>query len=157
MFRFLINFIFLIHIQVSATSDVFTVRLSSDASGVGLDTPSDAIVTVLPRAVGMFRIAQSNLTSVATSVGEISLIVERTAGLESTSTLRYTTSSPREAVTIGRLTFQPATPQLHFPVINVDTPSFNPGQTSVRIDVGVLSVGSSPVVFMIEIQATNSE
>lgn len=110
-------------------------------------------MTVQPRIVGTFHLAFDNLTVVASTPQQVSILIQRTDGLQTTAVVSYYTSQPTQPVAIGSLTFQPAQSQVHFPEIRT-TVTFNPGDASHQIDIPILSVPDTPVVFMVEVSST---
>ena len=147
---FLCTCVFVEFQVIPLTGEQFTVRLNSDTEGVGLGVPIESRITVQPRIIGMFHIIQTNLTSIVTSPQEVSIRIERSVGLQIPVQVNYNTSQPRQPVTIGMFTFQPALPLVHFSQIDTSV-TFNPGDSSKIINVPVISVGSTPVAFFIQI------
>ena len=129
------------------------MRLSSVTPGVGFGTPAEALVTVQPRVVGTFHFPRDNLTVVAsTSQQQVSLLIERSEGLQTTAVITYNTTQPRQPVVVGSRTFQPAQP-VHFTQIQT-TVTFNPGEVSHLIDIPIISAPDTPVAFFVHISST---
>lgn len=134
--------------QVPEGGEEFSVRLSSTTAGVGFSAPTQAVIFVRPRTQTIYQFARSNLTSVVTSPRLLPFLIERSVGLQIRDVVYCNTSQPGQAVTVGRLTFQPALLLIHFTPINVPL-VFNSGETSKTNDISVLSVGSDPVAFFV--------
>lgn len=132
------------------TSEQFSVRLNSATVGAGFGSPVEAVVTVLPQVISAFNIAKDNLTIVTTSPQEVSILIQRTLGLQTAATVTYNTTQASQPVNIGSLMFQPAQQQTHFSQINTML-SFSRGQASSSISIPVLSVGTAPVAFLVQI------
>lgn len=126
------------------------MRLSSVTVGVGFGAPMEAVVTVL---VSTFLVASNNLTVVASTPQQVSILIERTDGLQITAVVNYNTTQPRQPVAIGSLTFPPAQPQVHFTQIQT-TVTFYPGDVSHLINIPILSVPDAPVAFVVQIAST---
>lgn len=120
--------------------------------GVGFGVPVQAVVTVQPRIVSTFNLAFDNLTIVASTAQQVSLLIQRTDGLQTTAVVIYNTTQPRQPVAIGSLTFEPAQPQIHFTQIQT-TVTFNPGDVSHLIEIPIISVPDSPAAFFVQISA----
>ena len=129
--------------------------LSSLTPGVGFGSPVQAVVTVLPRVIATFRIAPNNLVNIVTRPESLPIVIERTEGLQITAQVSYMTLQATEPIVIGQLQpFQPALAQIQFTQIDQTNLIFNPGETSRTVDVPVISVGSIPAAFLVQIDST---
>lgn len=132
----------------------FSVRLSSSTGGVGFGTRVEAVVTVQPRVIATFRIAADNLINTVTSLQELPIVIERVSGQQIVAQITYNTVQPREPVSVGSLPpLQPAQPQVDFTQIQTSI-TFNSGEESRTINIPILSVGSTPVAFFVQISST---
>ena len=95
----------------------------------------------------------SNLTNVVTAASQgVTIVIERTEGIQTETRITYNTSQPRQEVVIGQLQFQPALPHIHFTQIQTGL-SFSVGQASASISVNVIDVESTPVAFFVQISS----
>ena len=139
-------------VQVPESGEEFSVRLSSSMEGVGFGSPVVAAVTVLPRVIPTFRIAPDNLINVVISSQQpLPIVIERVNGQQTVATLPYSTVQPSEPVSVrGLPPIQPAQPQVDFAQIQTSV-TFASGEESAIVNIPILSVGSSPVVFFVVI------
>lgn len=151
-----IRFHYLVYfMQVPESGEQFSVLLSSSTPGVGFGSPVQAVVTVLPRVIATFRIAPDNLVNIVTRPEELLLVIERTEGLQITAQVSYRTLQATQPIVVGKLQpFQPAQAQMQFTQIDQTSLIFNPGDTSLTVDVPVLSIGSIPAAFRVQIDST---
>lgn len=132
----------------------FSVRLSSSTEGVGFGIRVEAVVTVQPRVISTFRIAADNLINFVTSPQDLSIVIERVNGQQTVATLNYNTVQPSKPVAIGGLPpIQPAQPQVDFTQIQTSL-TFDSGDESRTISIPILTIGSSPVAFFVQIEST---
>lgn len=140
--------------QVPEMGEQFSVRLSSSTEGVGFGTRVEAVVTARPRVISTFRIAADNLINIVTSPQDLSIVIERVNGQQTVGTLNYNTVQPSQPVAIGGLPpIQPAQPQVDFTQIQTSL-TFASGDEIGTISIPILSVGSSPVAFFVQIEST---
>lgn len=132
----------------------FSIRLTSSTQGVGLGSPVEAVITVRPQVISTFRIASNNLINVVTSPQELAVVIERVSGQQSVAQINYNTSQPRQPVAVGGLApFPPAQPQIDFSQIQTSL-TFNSGDESRTVRIPILSVGTSPAAFLVQIGST---
>lgn len=114
-----------------------------------------AVVTVFPRVIASFRIAPDNLVNIVTRPEVLALVIERTEGSQITAQVSYMTLQATQPVVVGQLQpFQPAQAQIQFTQIDQTNLIFNPGDTSMTVEVPVLSVGTTPAAFLVEVVST---
>ena len=140
--------------QVPDGGEQFTVRLSSSTTGAGLGARVEALVNLQQRTIANFTVATTSIINVVSSTGVLPVTVDRTAGTQIMALISYNTSQPRQPVQIGRLPpFQPAQPHIHFPPIQAPL-TFNRGVESSTVEIPILSLGSTPVAFLVQINST---
>lgn len=123
-------------------------------AGVGFGVPLEALVTVQPRVMGTFHVASTNLTVVVTTPQEVSILIQRSDGLQTMAQVNYNTTQPRQPVIIGGLNFEPAQPQVHYTRIGGTAVTFNPGDASHLITIPVLAIPDMPRAFFVQISST---
>ena len=83
------------------------------------------------------------------------MTIQRTDGLQLTSTINYETSSMNRpdspTPSIGELTFDLAQPGMHFATIENAVVTFEPGDSEEVVILSVISVPSSPLLFYLDI------
>ena len=144
-------------IQVPAGGLQFTVRLSSDFSLSELGfVVSSAVVYVRPRTVSVFLITNSSLTRVVYSSSDrINVEIRRTLGLQNIAQVTLRTAALASAVSVGRLTFQPAEPYVNFAPIS-EILVFSRGQTDLVVPVEtVITAGTSPLAFQVVLESSS--
>jgi len=89
----------------------FSVELSNPAGGAALAAPTSGLVTILEKNIGLAFIAATN--TVSETAGFVALNVERLYGINTTTTVHYSTTNGTAVAgldylnTSGTLTFNP--------------------------------------------------
>ena len=145
-------------VQVPSSGVQFEVTLSSPTWSepeLGFSL-SSATISASPRTVSVFHVVNSSLARVVSApTDRIQLSVQRTAGTQTQASISVTTMPFTSSVAVGGLTFQPATPIVHFAPIS-QLVTFSAGQSEQQIQVeAVIAVATSPLAFRVIVESSS--
>ncbi len=126
------------------------LRISSPTPGVVLETAEITVIAV-PRSNPVFQILESDRTKVVTSPGLFPITIQRTDGLQLSSTLVYTTNTQNQAATVGEVNFDLAQPGIHYAIIEGATVTFAPGVNATKVCLSVIQLPPTPLAFYMEL------